>query len=138
MYQNIPFKKTLFLLLVSALPMFAQQLIKGKILDSEDQSAIPGSSIYNESSKKGVLSDQNGQFQLYYTSGDRIKISSIGYETELKVLKTSEKEILSIIQLKKSSKELEQVIVVGYGSMKKGEITGSNYSIKGEELVKIR
>jgi len=137
MYQNIPFKKILILLLITVGQLFAQQVIKGRIIDFEDKSGIPGTSIYNETSKKGIVSDQNGQFQVTFKSGDRLKISSVGYESQEKLMNSNEKEVLSIISLKKSSKELEQVIVVGYGSMKKSEVTGSNFSIKGEELVKI-
>jgi len=137
MFQNIPFKKILFFFFVGLTPLSAQQVIKGRIVDSEDKSGIPGSSIFNETSKKGIVSDNNGQFQMTFKTGDKIRISSFGYETQIKVLSTNEKELLSIISLAKSNKELDQVIVVGYGSLKKGEVTGSNYSIKGEELIKV-
>ncbi|HDZ15141.1 MAG TPA: SusC/RagA family TonB-linked outer membrane protein [Pricia sp.] len=108
-----------------------QSTITGTIMDSGGQ-ALPGASIVEKGTTNGVTSDFDGNFLIVATSDNPILvISYIGFSSkEIKV--DGETEI--IIQLQESTAGLDEVIVVGYGSVKKNNLTYSVAKIEGDEL----
>lgn len=79
----------------------------------------------------GTITDFNGQFTINASKGDILRFSYIGYVTE--EIEVNEKPTLNI-QLKESTKLLDEIVVVGYGSQKKSDITGSMLNVKGENI----
>ncbi|MDB4923381.1 TonB-dependent receptor [Mucilaginibacter sp.] len=108
--------------------------VKGKVIDKVTGETLIGVSIKVRNSAMGTVTDANGNFTLSSIPDNSILVVSyIGYETsEIPV----EGKTSITISLQPSSKNLNEVVVVGYGVQKKVTVTGSVASVKGEELVK--
>lgn len=79
----------------------------------------------------GVITDIDGNYKLEAPFGASLQVSYIGYTTQ--TVKAGQK---SIIKMKEDSKTLEEVVVVGYGTMKKKDLTGAVASLKASDLEK--
>ncbi|MBK0383061.1 TonB-dependent receptor [Pedobacter sp. SD-b] len=113
---------------------FAQKdnIIKGKVLDAYDKSALPGVSVNEVGSNNGIQTDLNGEFSISLkTSDPSLKFSFLGYETQ--TIKVQGKATITL-ELKPSAKELNQVVVVGYGSQKKANLTGAVASVNMDDI----
>ena len=123
---------TLLLLLVGFVTV-AQNKLTGKVSDEKTKEGIPGVSIAIKGTSQGATTDMNGQFSLAVSSNATLVISSVGYETK-EVAYTGQATLN--ISLSEAANELAQVVVVGYGTQRKVDITGATSSIKGEDLAK--
>jgi len=105
--------------------------LTGKV-SSKDGSPIPGVSIVIRGSTVGTLSDSNGHFSLKSPSDAKtIIFSFVGMKTqELPVTKATNYNVV----LEEDTYNLEEVVAVGYGTMKKSDLTGSVTSVKNEEI----
>lgn len=108
-----------------------QITIKGQVIDNLGEPVI-GANIIEEGTSNGVITDIDGNYTLAVNSGSKIQVSYIGYATQ--VLKAS--AMPSIVTLKEDSELLQEVVVVGYGTMKKQDLTGAVASIKGDAMEK--
>lgn len=108
-----------------------QITIKGQVIDNLGEPVI-GANIIEEGTSNGVITDIDGNYTLAVNSGSKIQVSYIGYATQ--VLKAS--AMPSIVTLKEDSEMLQEVVVVGYGTMKKQDLTGAVASIKGDAMEK--
>jgi TonB-linked SusC/RagA family outer membrane protein len=122
------------LTLVLSFPLLSQQKINGTILDADTKDAVIGASISVKSGDEGTVSDANGRFEL--SAGKSLPvtlvISYLGYTTqEIDVYETEEPVA---VLLKKDYNSLEQVVVIGYGTQKRKEITGAVAAIKGDAV----
>ena len=123
--------KTKFLLLIVLLLQTALALaikVEGTVLDEMKQPVI-GATVQVKGAASGTITDLNGKFTLKV---DRVKedilvVSYVGYKTKHVALKG--RSILTI-ELEPEVTELNEVIVVGYGSMRKSDLTGSVTSVK--------
>ena len=108
---------------------FAQALtVKGIVKDGTGEAVI-GANIVVKGTTNGTITDFDGNFTLNANKGDIIVISFIGYQPqELKAA-----PFLNVI-LKEDSKLLEDVVVIGYGTAKKNDLTGSVTAIKPDEM----
>ena len=105
--------------------------ITGKVID-ENGDPLPGASILVKGSQVGSITDYDGAFTIQAKSGDILVTTYIGYLTsENKVGKSNR----MTIQLKASQDCLEEVVVIGYGTQKKKNITGAVYSVTEEEVL---
>jgi TonB-linked SusC/RagA family outer membrane protein len=104
--------------------------ISGTVLD-ENGLAIPGVSIVNESSKKATSADDRGQFKITAVQGDKIRLRMIGYEDF--TFTVGDKTIFTI-NLKPASTGLNDVVVVGYGTQKKANVTGAISQVDAKVL----
>lgn len=113
-------------------PLLAQQRqISGAVVDAQGN-PIPGATVLVEGTQIGVATDVDGQFSLSVPEGGTLLVSFVGYLTEKVAIagKTS-----FHIVLKEDSKEIEEVVVVGYGSGKRvGNIVGSVATVSAKEL----
>ncbi len=107
--------------------------ITGNISDAETNESIIGASIAVKGTFKGTITGIDGNFEIEVSDGETLVISYIGYATQELVITQSGNHI---IQLRQESVLLNQVIVVGYGTQRKVDITGATASVKGEELLK--
>jgi TonB-dependent starch-binding outer membrane protein SusC len=128
--------KLLFLaILCSVISAYGQSpTIKGTVTDAQTKEGIPGVTIKIKNKTSGTITDINGGFSIEAAPNAILIFSSVGY---------SEKEV-SInnqtslnITLGLSENMLDQVVVVGYGSQRKVDITGATNSIKGEDLMRV-
>lgn len=123
---------TLFLLFVGFVTL-AQNKLTGKVSDEKTKEGIPGVSIAIKGTNQGATTDMDGQFSLAVAPSATLVISSVGYETK-EVAYTGQATLN--ISLSEAANELAQVVVVGYGTQRKVDITGATSSIKGEDLAK--
>ena len=111
----------------------ATKKITGTVVDA--QGPVIGASVVEKGkSGNGVITDFDGNFTLNVTPGATIVISYVGYETqEIKVGNQSDFQIT----LKDDNALLDEVVVVGYGTMKKKLVTGATVQVKGEDIAKL-
>jgi TonB-dependent SusC/RagA subfamily outer membrane receptor len=113
--------------------LFAQTVIKGTIRSSVDQMPLEGVSVVIKGTKIGTQSNVSGQFSITAKNGDGLEISFIGYSSQLISITTATASL--DVKLTPLKKELDEVIVVGYGTQKKANITGSVSTIKMDDLL---
>lgn len=135
-------KPLLCLLLVCLLvpPGYAQtpEKLSGRVL-TEDGQPISGASVYSKKTNKGTVTNANGMFSLSVNNGETIVISSIGYTT--KEVKAGDPSMMvggaMVIRVTTSASSLDQVVVVGYGTQRKKDVTGSISSLKEADLTSV-
>jgi len=112
-------------------PKIEKIKISGVILDSDTREPLIGANIIEISTSQGTITDIDGSYELTVEEGAVLEISYISYESkEVKVGGPGELNIY----LSKSAKILDEVVVVGYGSQKKSDLTGAVSSIGVKEL----
>ncbi|MCT1531602.1 SusC/RagA family TonB-linked outer membrane protein [Sphingobacterium daejeonense] len=109
--------------------VYKQETIRGLVQSSTGES-IAGASIRNLSTGSTVQSDAEGRFEIAGQVGQQLRISIIGYETQTLSISSSTMNV----QLTASDEALEEVVVVGYGTQKKVNLTGAVATLGGEEL----
>ncbi|MDQ6608784.1 MAG: SusC/RagA family TonB-linked outer membrane protein, partial [Bacteroidota bacterium] len=115
----------------SPLKVFAQQTISGTVKEATNGKPLPGATIGIKGSNQRTTSDANGAFTISVPSAaSTLVISYVGYVTQEVSAGTGRLEIV----LQSSSSELAQVVVVGYGTQNKKDITGSVKSLKSENF----
>ena len=127
------YKKLLFLFLLLPISILAQNSLSGVIVDKKSNQPIPGVNVTVQGANKGTTSDFDGKFQLAgLKNGDVLVFSFIGYTNE--ILKfTGQKSVT--ISLDESANQLQEVVVqVGYGSVKKKDVTGSIAVISSKDF----
>ncbi|MFD2599456.1 SusC/RagA family TonB-linked outer membrane protein [Sphingobacterium corticis] len=126
------FHYVLLLLLFNVCFSYAQEQrsLTGQIVD-ESGNPIQGATISLSNSQEKYSSNQDGQFALRYTPSAIITVNSVGH---LVFTQTLTNQTTLTVRLQTSSEELEQVVVVGYGTQRKGETTGSVASVKSESF----
>ena len=107
-----------------------QSNVNGLITDSSGEPLI-GVSIQVKGTTHGTISDLDGKFMLLAKTGDILRISYVGYTPQ--EIKLTGNQQLRII-MEEDTKRLEEVVVVGYGTQKKVNLTGSVSSITADEL----
>ena len=115
-------------LFVSAVPVFAQTIIKGKVTDSRDGSPLTGATVRVKGEKSLAISASDGTFQITVKSGKTIEVSEVGYVSQT-VKYDGQAEL--IVKLDQDSKGLSEVVVVGYGTQRRKDLTGNLASVKG-------
>lgn len=120
-------------LLLFNLAMFAQDKynLNGTVLSSGDESPIPGANVIIKGTSKGTITDFDGNYQIEVNKGDVIVFSYLGFKTQ-NIEITGQQKLT--VTLQEDSSELDEVVVVGYGSRKKSDVTGAVSSVKTEEL----
>lgn len=118
-----------FVGMLLSVQVFAQEIaIKGSVKDQFGESVI-GANVIVKGTTNGTITDFDGNFALNAKKGDIIVISFIGYKTqELPVA-----AIMNMV-LQDDSEVLEDVVVIGYGSVKKSDLSGSVVAVKAEEM----
>ena len=106
--------------------------ISGTVLDS-GKTPIIGASVLEKGTTNGIITDIDGNFTLSVSPNGTISISYVGYQTQ--EIHINGKTVFNIT-LKEDNELLDEVIVVGYGTMKKSDMTGAISSVDVEELTK--
>ncbi|MDY0183988.1 MAG: carboxypeptidase-like regulatory domain-containing protein, partial [Proteiniphilum sp.] len=120
-------------LIMSFQLMAQQRRVSGTIVDSRDQSAMIGANIMEKGTTNGTVTDIDGRFSLdLNTSSPVLVISSIGYQT-LEVV-VGNRNTLNL-EMNEDTELLDEVVVVGYGTMRKSDISGASVTV-GEDAIK--
>lgn len=128
----------LIFMLFLSVGMFAQQkkLVTGIVYDNSGLT-LPGVSVTELGTTNGTSTDVDGKFTLQVTTGNTIVLSFIGFTTQNIVVDATTSSKLDI-RMEENSVMLDAVelVSVGYGTMKKSDLTGAISTVKGEDLVK--
>ncbi|MFC4871059.1 SusC/RagA family TonB-linked outer membrane protein [Negadavirga shengliensis] len=108
--------------------------VEGLVFEASSGDPIPGASLLEDGTTNGTITDLDGRFSIQLTTADPVLVVSfIGFETQLvKVGTNSQIEI----QLKEDMKNLDEVIVIGYGTQKKSDVTGAVSSLRADDFNK--
>ncbi len=124
---------TFLFLLFIPLSIFSQKLIKGTVVD-ENGYGIPGVNIYIKGTTTGTISDLDGKYTIEVPDEDAVLVfSSIGYVQ--KEIPVADKTTVDV-QMDVETKELEDIVVVGYGTQKKSLVTGAIAKVESEDITK--
>ena len=107
--------------------------IEGIVTDTNDEPVI-GANIVIKGSSKGTITDVDGKFVLEVPENAVLQVSYIGYEAQ--ELKIGDKTVLNI-RLQEDTQNLEEVVVVGYGTQTRSSLTSSITEIKGDQLTNL-
>ena len=117
--------------LVLGMSAFAQVTASGTVTDAANGEPIIGASILEVGTTNGTITDFDGNFTLNVKAGAKLSISYMGYKTqELEAAPNMS------VRMGEDSELLEEVVVVGYGVVKKGDATGSVTAIKPDDMNK--
>jgi TonB-dependent starch-binding outer membrane protein SusC len=126
----LPFVAALFM---SAQVLAQQVTVTGKVTSSDDNQPIPGASVLVKGTSTGTTTDASGAFSLEVSADATLVFSFIGYSAqEVTVGSRSTIDISLVADIT----ELSEVVVVGYGTVKKSDLTGAISSIETEQLTK--
>ena len=114
-------------LLLLPLSVLAQEVkVSGTITDAATGDEIIGATVKVEGSTSGAISDVSGNYQVTARVGKNLEFSFVGYKTQ--VVKVTKAGVINV-QLSEDSQVMDEVVVVGYGVMKRSDLTGSVSSI---------
>jgi TonB-linked SusC/RagA family outer membrane protein len=142
MYRNIylkfnPFHLriiTLFFVFMGfVMTAFAQQTITGKVTD-ETKGGVPGVSVTIKGQTKGTTTSPTGDFSIPASAGQTLVFTYVGYNTREVVVGSSPTINVSLAP---SANDLTEVVVVGYGTAKKGDVTGSIAGIGAKDIERL-
>ncbi|WP_044211374.1 TonB-dependent receptor [Flammeovirga sp. OC4] len=108
-----------------------KKFVSGTVTDEEDGTGLPGVSVVIEGTNNGVVTRMDGGFTIEAKAEDFLLISFIGYQTQ-RVSVGNKSEIN--VALPTHTESLEEVVVVGYGAVRKSDMSGSVASVKSEDL----
>lgn len=127
-------KKLLFLLLFLPLAMLAQSTVNGVVTDQSSGQPLPGVNVIVKGTTKGTTTDFDGKFTLSNVkSGEVIEFSFVGYKTS-DVSYTNQKTMN--VSLEEETAKLEEVVLIGYGTVKKKDATGSVTTVTAKDFNK--
>ena len=109
-------------------------IVTGKIVDDMGE-PLPGAAVYVKGTTNGVITDIDGNFSLNAPADGTVVCSFVGYNNiEMEI---GGRKNLGTISMESDSKELETVVVIGYGTQKKVDLTGSVAVVDAEQLKKV-
>lgn len=130
---------SMLLVLLGLVPLltFGQgsgRTIKGKMLDAVTKEALVGGNVLIKGTTKGATADANGQYSISVSDENAVLVFRfLGYDNQ--EIKVGSSAIIDV-SLKPNASSLEQVVVVGYGTQKKTDVTGSVKSVSSEAFNK--
>ena len=110
-----------------------QPILKGKVIDRGGETVI-GAHVKWKNAQGGAVTDLDGNFSIPET-GTELVISFLGYKTQTIKIKPGQKNL--VITLEDDAQDLDELVVVGYGTQKKASLTGSIETIKSEDLLSL-
>ena len=121
------------LLVIGCLQLMAQtRTIKGEVTDAQNGEALIGATVMVEGEKGGTVTDFDGNFSLQVSSSaKKIKVSYVGYIDKVLSISDNMK-----VKLESDSKALADVVVIGYGTARKSDLTGSVATVKSKDFNK--
>jgi iron complex outermembrane receptor protein len=128
-------KKTNLLLLFCALflsvNLYSQSLLDGKVMDDVSSDPIAGVNVIVKGTSSGTASDFNGNFSINVSSGDVLVFSYVGYTTREITYKG---ELSMEVSLSEDASQLDEILLIGYGSVKKDDLTGAADLITSDDF----
>ncbi len=108
--------------------------IKGKVVD-EKGDPITGATVISATTSTGTVTDEFGMFTLTLTRRESVEVSCVGYESQN--IDIARSNLNLIITMKIDEIDVDEVVVTGYGTVKKESFTGTSTTVTGEELLRV-
>ncbi len=133
--MSLKTKLILIAVLCFNIQLFAQDTfaVSGTVTDV-DQVPIPGATVVVMNTTRGTTTDFDGNFTINVTSGEVLRFSYIGYATQTVIV--SDQQTINVV-LSVDTSQLDEVVVIGYGTQKKSTLTGSISKVVNEDLDQI-
>ncbi|TDT47394.1 TonB-linked SusC/RagA family outer membrane protein [Maribacter spongiicola] len=113
------------------LSSWSQQTVSGNV--SDEEGPLPGASVIVQGTTRGTTTDFDGNFTIEANSEDALQVSYIGYEPQS--ISIGNQTQLNIIL--KAGNKLDEVVVIGYGTTKKSDLTGSVSSVSSDDITQV-
>ena len=123
----------LFFALIISHQVWSQDIVSGKIISADDGEALPGVTIAIKGTTTGTVSDADGRYQLIAAPDDVLVVRFIGFE--MQEIPVSNRSVIDI-EMQVEVGALEEIVVVGYGEVKKKDLTGSVSIVKGKDITR--
>ena len=130
-------KKSKIILVICTWMIFAWQAvaqdlkIQGEIIDVITNEVLPGVNVIIKGTTKGVVSSADGTYQINAPKGSILAFSYLGYQT-LEIM-VRDMEVLNV-SMQQQSENLDEIVVIGYGSVKKSDATGSVATVSSQDF----
>ena len=122
---------TLIIMFLSVVPLMAQITVEGTVYSKDSKETLPGVTVVVKGTTHGTVTNLDGKYSISVKPSDILEFSYVGYKkTDVPVNGQTKLNI----SLEVESKQLNQVVVVGYGVQKKSDVTGSLVSLSGKEM----
>lgn len=128
------FAIVLLFIISSIKPSYGQQYVTGLLRDSVTNEVLQGVTARDVNSTFKAVSDNQGRVQLTNSSTSVFEFTLIGYKTVTKKLNANQTTVEILMQ--KQAQQIDEIVAIGYGSVKKKDLTGAVSSIRAEELMK--
>ena len=122
-----------FSFMLMSIILFAQGTVSGNVVDSETGTPLPGVNVVVQGTSTGVSTDFDGNYQISVSQGAVLEFSFIGFETQ-SISVSGDQINVSMIP---SADSLDEIVVTGYGTQTRREVTGSIVTIGSEIIEKI-
>ena len=134
-----PFRKSIlalvFLMGVYSISIAQVTTVTGTVSSSDTKETLPGTSIVVKGTTTGTVTDIDGKYSISVPSSTAILVFSfIGYLTQ--EVEVGNRNVIDIV-LDPDKVTLEEIVVIGYGTVKKSDLTGSVSSVKSKDIVKV-
>ncbi len=132
-FYSIPIRKSFLLLffLICSATAFSQKKVSGKVTDGENNSSVPGATVQVKGTNKGVTTNAEGSYSIEVPNEATLIFSSVGYSP--KEVSVGNQSVINIL-LSPDAQALSEVVVTGYGSQRKKDITGAVTVVGAKEL----
>lgn len=115
------------------LPLAADKKITGKVLDPKDSSPLPGVNVLIKGSGTGTSTDASGNYEIAVPNESSVLVFSfVGFQTQ--EITVGNRSVIDV-NLASDTRALTEVVVIGYGTVRKSDLTGAVATIKGEQLM---
>jgi len=134
--MNLKAKLILIVILLFNITLFAQDsyLLSGTVVSKSDNTPVPGVNVLIAGTTNGTSTDFDGNFSIDVKNGDVLQFSYVGFMTQL--ITISGQTSLNIV-LEEDLNQLDEVVVIGYGTAKKSHLTGSISKVVNDDLDQI-
>ena len=135
--MKLKFKVTLLLAMLINVCVFGQDsyTVKGTVTSEADNESLPGVSVVVQGTTRGTETDFDGKYAIEVKSGDVLVFSYLGYAQKTLAITG---QTTADVSLAEDASELDEIIVVGYGTRKKSQISGAVAKIGGAEVAAVQ
>ncbi len=134
--MNVKTRFSLLFFLMCGIALIAQNnlIIKGNVTSQEDGVPIPGVNVRVVDAEGGTSTDFDGNYQIEVSNGDVLQFSYVGFKTQ--IIPVSASQTINVI-LETDRSTLDEVVVIGYGTQSRSQVTAAVGKVKNEDLDQI-
>lgn len=132
-HKNLKLLILIVSLLLGNFAIAQQSVLTGKVTDSASGEALPGVSVVVKGTTNGTITNFEGNFTLNVNKGDVVQFSFVGFQQQEIVIDAQRNVSIALVT---DNEELEEVVVIGYGQVKKGDATGSVVAVDSKDFNK--